>query len=68
MKDEGPSLESVLDSGDDEILRVTASQPGPAGQLPLTPADLLDRPSGDIFGWSQDVGMGWKPAGEWGRC
>ena len=21
-------------------------------------------PSGDLFGWSQDVGMGWKPV-EW---
>jgi putative YjhG/YagF family dehydratase len=62
MKDAGPSLESVLDSGDPEILRVTASQPGPSGSLPLTPADLLDRPSGDVFGWSQDVGMGWSPS------
>jgi putative YjhG/YagF family dehydratase len=29
--------------------------------LPLEPRDLLERPSGDVFGWSQDVGMGWKP-------
>ena len=58
---DGPSLESVLDSGDEGLFRVTASQPGPAGSLPLTPADLLDRPSGDVFGWTQDVGMGWKP-------
>jgi putative YjhG/YagF family dehydratase len=62
MKDGGPSLDSVLDSGDVELFRVTASQPGPAGQLPLSSTDLLDRPSGDVFGWSQDVGMGWQPA------
>src|SRR5919106_1075620 len=61
MKDGGPALESVLDSQDESLYRVTATQPGPAGSLPLTPADLLDRPSGDVFGWSQDVGMGWAP-------
>jgi xylonate dehydratase len=57
----GPTLESVLESDGDDVLRVTASKPGPAGRLPLTPADLLERPSGDVFGWSQDVGMGWSP-------
>ena len=67
MKDKGPTLDSVLDSGDDALFQVTASQPGPAGRLPLKPADLLDRPSGDVFGWSQDVGMGWSPA-ELGRA
>jgi xylonate dehydratase len=67
MKDNGPTLDSVLESGDDRLFDVTASQPGPAGQLPLKPADLLDRPSGDVFGWSQDVGMGWSPA-ELGRA
>src|SRR5436309_3083147 len=61
MKDKGPTLDSVLDSGDDALFQVTASQPGPAGRLPLKPGDLLDRPSGDVFGWSQDVGMGWRP-------
>ena len=66
MKDGGPSLDSVLDSGDEGLFDVTASQPGPAGRLPLKPGDLLDRPSGDVFGWSQDVGMGWSPA-ELGR-
>ncbi len=62
MKADGPSLDSVLDSGDDTLYRVTSSQPGPPGSLPLTPTDLADRPSGDVFGWSQNVGMGWTPA------
>jgi putative YjhG/YagF family dehydratase len=57
-----PTLDSILDSGDDSLYRVTAAQPGPAGSLPLTAADLVERPSGDLFGWSQDVGMGWAPA------
>lgn len=61
MNTDPPTLESVLDSRDESLFRVTASQPGPAGSLPLTPTDLLDRPSGDIFGWSLNVGMGWAP-------
>jgi putative YjhG/YagF family dehydratase len=28
---------------------------------------LLDRPSGDIFAWSQNVGMGWSPSALTGR-
>ena len=52
----------VFDSGDDSLYDVTTAQPGPAGALPLEPADLLSRPSGDVFGWTQDVGMGWQPA------
>ena len=67
MRNDAPSLDSILDSGDDALFQVTASQPGPAGRLPLKPADLLERPSGDVFGWSQDVGMGWSPA-ELGRA
>ncbi|MBX3444813.1 MAG: YjhG/YagF family D-xylonate dehydratase [Planctomyces sp.] len=35
---------------------------GPSGSLPLTPDMLLDRPSGDIFGMTQNAGMGWDPA------
>src|SRR5689334_15792895 len=40
---------------------LVTAQPGPTGALPLEPADLLERPSGDVFGWSLDVGMGWQP-------
>jgi putative YjhG/YagF family dehydratase len=42
-------------------LDVQASAPGPAGSLPFTEDMLRHAPSGDLFGWSQDVGMGWKP-------
>jgi putative YjhG/YagF family dehydratase len=45
-------------------IRPTAN--GPPGQLPLTEDLLRHAPSGDLFGWSQDVGMGWK-ASELGR-
>jgi putative YjhG/YagF family dehydratase len=39
---------------------------GPGGSLPLTDELLRNAPSGDLFGWTQDVGMGWKPV-ELGR-
>jgi putative YjhG/YagF family dehydratase len=58
---DAPSRDRVLDAGDPSLYEVTAAQPGPPGALPLQPADLLDRPSGDLFGWTQDVGMGWAP-------
>src|SRR4029453_2499769 len=34
---------------------------GPAGRLPLTAQMLTERPSGDIFRWTQNAGMGWDP-------
>ncbi len=41
--------------------------PGPAGSLPFTPEMLRERPSGDLFGWSQNAGMGWEPSRIGGR-
>jgi len=35
---------------------------GPSGQLPITPEMLLNQPSGNLFGLSMDVGMGWSPS------
>lgn len=55
------SLESILDSGDLTLFDVRSRAPGPAGSLPLTAEMLLERPSGDLFGWTQNAGMGWDP-------
>ncbi len=57
-----PSVPPALDRGDAAIFDITTAAPGPEGQLPFTPDDLRDKPSGDLFGWSLDVGMGWSPA------
>src|ERR1700752_3826744 len=57
---------SVLDSSDPAIFDVVTRSPGPAGALPLTDDLLRHAPSGDLFGWSQNVGMGWNPV-ELGR-
>jgi putative YjhG/YagF family dehydratase len=56
------SFASLLDSGDPSLYNVPSKAPGPAGSLPVTPEMLLQRPSGDLFGWSQNAGMGWEPA------
>jgi xylonate dehydratase len=39
---------------------VRSAADGPTGTLPLTEDLLRDSPSGDLFGLSQNVGMGWK--------
>lgn len=44
-----------------DLYDVATTAPGPAGELPLTESMLLDRPSGDLFGLSQNAGMGWDP-------
>src|SRR5438128_877913 len=57
---------SALVDTDPALFDVQASANGPAGSLPLTEELLRHAPSGDLFGLSQDVGMGWNPA-ELGR-
>ena len=51
-----------LDSGDTEIFTIRTTAPGPTGALPFTGSFLRDSPSGDVFGWTQDAGMGWDPS------
>jgi putative YjhG/YagF family dehydratase len=62
QKDMPTPLAQLLDSGDPALYDVRSKVPGPAGSLPVTPEMLIARPSGDIFGWSQDAGMGWDPS------
>jgi putative YjhG/YagF family dehydratase len=55
------SFESIVDSGDTSIFDVRSKAAGPRGSLPITAEMLLNRPSGDLFGWAQNAGMGWNP-------
>ncbi len=59
-------MTSPLFPCDDDLLAIRTTAPGPSGSLPLTEAMLKERPSGDLFGWSQNAGMGWRPE-EMGR-
>jgi putative YjhG/YagF family dehydratase len=49
----------------DDVFRISTKAAGPAGKLPLTEDFLLNRPSGDFFGLTQNAGMGWKPEELW---
>jgi putative YjhG/YagF family dehydratase len=49
-------------ASDASVYKVRTKAAGPGGSLPLTPEMLLERPSGDIFGMTQNAGMGWNPA------
>src|SRR5579859_3034850 len=51
----------VFDSNP-EIFHVQTQAAGPAGSLPLTEELLRNSPSGDLFGLTQNAGMGWNPA------
>ena len=48
---------------DPALYDIRTAAPGPAGALPLTDDLLRNSPSGDLFGLSQNVGMGWAAAG-----
>src|SRR5688572_18073986 len=56
-----------FDSGDRALLDVATRVPGPTGTLPFTAEMLRERPSGDLFGWTQNAGMGWDAATLGGR-
>lgn len=60
---DGAQKSRILGSSHDAdslyALRTTA--PGPAGKLPLTAEMLRSASSGNIFGLTQNAGMGWDP-------
>jgi putative YjhG/YagF family dehydratase len=52
----------LLEGGDTRLFDVQTRAAGPPGALPLTEEMLREWPSGDVFGLSQNAGMGWEPA------
>lgn len=56
------SLQEILPDAGDPAWQIETSAAGPRGRLPLTEQKLLESPSGDLFGWTQDAGMGWDPS------
>jgi putative YjhG/YagF family dehydratase len=55
-----PGLAEVLADADPGEVRSRGE--GPSGRLPLEPEMLRTAPSGDLFGLTQNAGMGWDPA------
>jgi putative YjhG/YagF family dehydratase len=52
----------MFDSGPPDVYQIRTRATGPAGSLPITEDMLLHSPSGDLFGMTQNAGMGWNPA------
>ncbi len=52
----------IMGSPEQGMYEIQTHASGPAGSLPLTPEMLRETPSGDLFGLSQNVGMGWSPS------
>jgi putative YjhG/YagF family dehydratase len=57
-----PTLDALLDSDNPRIYEIHTNGPGPVGRLPINEQMLLDSPSGDLFGLTQNAGMGWEPS------
>src|SRR6185369_7127419 len=56
-----PTMErNPFDSDNAKLLEIHSRAKGPTGTLPLTAEQLNNEPSGNLFGWSQNAGMGWK--------
>jgi putative YjhG/YagF family dehydratase len=55
------AMDYIMGADDAENYEIITHAAGPEGKLPLTGDMLLNLPSGDLFGMSQNVGMGWKP-------
>src|SRR3954469_25580642 len=53
--------EELLSAASPDIFNIVTKAAGPEGRLPLTAQMLSESPSGDIFGWTQNAGMGWNP-------
>ncbi len=57
-----PTLSALMGETEPACFDVATKADGPAGALPLTDEMLRHWPSGDLFGLSQNAGMGWNPA------
>ncbi|WP_420489188.1 YjhG/YagF family D-xylonate dehydratase [Neobacillus vireti] len=55
------SVNELMNSNNPDIYSIKTKALGPQGKLPLTDQMLREEPSGNLFGMTQNVGMGWKP-------
>lgn len=55
-------LASIMGAQGEDLYRFHTHAQGPQGSLPLTPDMLLHEPSGNLFGLTQNAGMGWTPS------
>ncbi|MFW6175152.1 MAG: YjhG/YagF family D-xylonate dehydratase, partial [Chloroflexota bacterium] len=56
-----PTRRILGDSDDAALWQIETAADGPEGSLPLTSEALSTEPSGNLFGLTQNAGMGWDP-------
>jgi putative YjhG/YagF family dehydratase len=56
------AINEILGENKPDLYDIRTHTLGPVGSLPLTHDMLMNAPSGDLFGLSQNVGMGWQPS------
>ena len=61
-QDASISFDQIVGPDTDAVYDIHTNARGPLGTLPITGEMLLNWASGDIFGLSQDAGMGWTPS------
>jgi len=52
---------AILWPTDPSAFDIRTSAPGPSGRLPMTAGQLRQFSSGEIFGWTENAGIGWPP-------
>lgn len=60
-RDVSRQFTDLLDASSDSLYRVETAAAGPSGSLTLSDEMLRHWPSGDLFGLTQNAGMGWPP-------
>src|SRR5262245_60048232 len=53
---------TIFPTTSEDTYSIRTKAPGPSGSLPLTEDLLRNRPSGELFGMTQNAGMGWDPS------
>jgi len=56
-----PAFADLVETKSDAVYAFASTAKGPVGALPVTDDLLRHAPSGDLFGWTQNVGMGLSP-------
>ena len=61
-QDASIAFDQIVGPDTDAVYDIHTNARGPLGKLPITGEMLLNWASGDLFGLSQDAGMGWTPS------
>jgi xylonate dehydratase len=61
IMDDPPAIQDLLGTAE-FVETARLSGEGPRGRLPVDDETLRNAPSGDLFGMTEDAGMGWRPS------